>query len=530
MADISKIVLPGSTTEYDIKDKSALSGASVDGTTITLTKRDGTSSTITTQDTVNLFCITEDMVTVEQDATKGVAPYSTSYGHTNITIVPDAGVEWVEGGIYSFVVNTKLVVASAYRNVRVRIGTDGAWKPCMDTSAIIAGSSYFVKALNTLWQYKSSYQAGGALHKLTDNNSTYAYLVNTIYGNADGSPSRIDDNGYGARYTYAFATTPLSDANGIVTDERWSSLVKSSSTGTTKVAVTPKGGKFYIDRPPQYIVSANVAAGAKPVASLYQSYTGMDMRYTVNTSTTYISTFQKCFLHLKNFDPDDMSFEADASIGEIMSLDKISTKFPSTVTGHVYLYFLGWNTNTWYSLTPLHDGTPDIYRYTPSTGLMISIRDPRYLAEVAKDMNNVLYTNEEMIYCAAYLQSSGAWQVGTNYDSVLVPAIGKTITVKASTAQPVHMAFLKDAIQNPVNGSNASLSAGTSRTTVAVGTTSKMDIPSDCKYICFCKMYKTENHMPIAVYHSQPATIYTTKMGYDAMSSHDPRTVYVIMG
>ena len=38
------------------------------------------------KENVNCFTITEDKVTVERDATKGTAPYSTSYGYTNITI------------------------------------------------------------------------------------------------------------------------------------------------------------------------------------------------------------------------------------------------------------------------------------------------------------------------------------------------------------------------------------------------------------------------------------------------------------
>ena len=64
------------------------------------------------------------MVSVSTDATKGVAPYNTSYGYTNITVNDNAGVEWVEGALFIFFINTSMVVASAYRNVRIRIGTN----------------------------------------------------------------------------------------------------------------------------------------------------------------------------------------------------------------------------------------------------------------------------------------------------------------------------------------------------------------------------------------------------------------------
>lgn len=68
------------------------------------------------------FVITEDIVTVVKDSSaKGVSPYSTSYYYTNITINEDAGIEWIEGAQYYFIVNSALIVTSTYRNVRVRI-------------------------------------------------------------------------------------------------------------------------------------------------------------------------------------------------------------------------------------------------------------------------------------------------------------------------------------------------------------------------------------------------------------------------
>ena len=67
-----------------------------------------------------------------------------------------------------------MVVASAYRNVRVRIG-DGAYIPVMGSSSgILAGSSYFAKTQTRVFMYKSTYQSNGALHMLND--TTYSTM------------------------------------------------------------------------------------------------------------------------------------------------------------------------------------------------------------------------------------------------------------------------------------------------------------------------------------------------------------------
>ena len=162
--------------------------------------------------TCNVFVITEDMVTVVKDDTKGVAPYSTSYGYTNITVSEDAGIEWKEGAIYSFVIDTKMVAESAYRNVRIRIGENGAWHPIMAASTTIeAGNTYFVKNMTVLYIYKSSIRTEG--HHYYDANTTYAYLVNSVAGDATDSPVKISSDGYGARYSLIFPTTPVSEVN-----------------------------------------------------------------------------------------------------------------------------------------------------------------------------------------------------------------------------------------------------------------------------------------------------------------------------
>lgn len=123
----------------------------------------------------NTFIITESDVTVSTDDTKWVAPYNVNYGYTNIDISADAGIEWREWAIYTFVVNTEMVVASANRNVRVRIW-NWDYIPVMWTTAALAGHSYFIKTATRQYQYTTKYESWWALHVFTDSNTTYSAM------------------------------------------------------------------------------------------------------------------------------------------------------------------------------------------------------------------------------------------------------------------------------------------------------------------------------------------------------------------
>lgn len=309
------------------------------------------------------FPITEDMVTVVQNATKGVAPYRTSYGTTDITIAADAGVEWVEGAAYMFVVDTTMVVASAYRNVRVRIG-DGAWIPVMTgTNDILAGNSYFTKNVTRMYIYKSVHQPDGALHWLQDDNTntTYTYLVNTV--NAENIT--IDANGYGARYSLIFPTTPLGSSS-----PRWSSFVTSSGTGTTKTLCS-SDLTYYLDRHYLYVYSANIAAGATAANDLYRFYQTTDLRYTTNLLTDYVAANTSAFLYLRNFNPEDMSFKnvEAANKPQIISDTKLAVAFPDTLGDtELYLLYLGEIGANGYALQPEREAAVKIFKYNPSTG------------------------------------------------------------------------------------------------------------------------------------------------------------------
>lgn len=140
-------------------------------------------------DSSQLLLITEDMVTVTKESTKGVAPYSTSYGYTSITVnLPEERLH--EGLIICPIIDTKMVAASANRNVRIRFSESGAWLPVMGTTSILSGSSYFIKTNFRFYQYSKKYQAGGAFHLFTDSNTTYSAITQAEINAGTGTTAR----------------------------------------------------------------------------------------------------------------------------------------------------------------------------------------------------------------------------------------------------------------------------------------------------------------------------------------------------
>ena len=111
------------------------------------------------------YTVTEDFTTVTTEATLWTSPYDTSYWYTNITIAENSWIKWKEWAIYSFVVNSEMVVASNRRNVRVRIGSSWSWIPVMDWAGTILNWNEFMKKSGVLlFVYKTTYQSTGALH------------------------------------------------------------------------------------------------------------------------------------------------------------------------------------------------------------------------------------------------------------------------------------------------------------------------------------------------------------------------------
>ena len=136
------------------------------------------------------FVITEDMVSVSTDSTKWVAPYNTSYWYTNITIDDTKWIVRMEWAVYVFVINTEMVVASAYRNVRIRIWTSWSRKPLMNSwNSIIAWSSYFTKWRTDIYVYKKTYQTWWALHM--NNDTSYSAMSVAEWKTATATSSRV---------------------------------------------------------------------------------------------------------------------------------------------------------------------------------------------------------------------------------------------------------------------------------------------------------------------------------------------------
>lgn len=136
------------------------------------------------------FVITEDMVSVSTDSTKWVAPYNESYWYTNITIDDTKWIVRMEWAVYVFVINTSMVVASAYRNVRVRIWTNWNRKPMMSAwNSILAWSSYFTKARTDVYVYKKTNQSWWALH--LNNDTSYSAMSVSEWKTGTATSSRV---------------------------------------------------------------------------------------------------------------------------------------------------------------------------------------------------------------------------------------------------------------------------------------------------------------------------------------------------
>lgn len=124
---------------------------------------------------------------------------------------------------------------------------------------------------------------------------------------------------------------------------------------------------------PFYNGSATYTAGTAIGSNvMYQKYTTMDLRYSSRTDETYLTLGKKVYMYLHNFNPDDMSFEPDATVGNIFTINNIEKRFPKTEEGEVYLWFLGWSggngSTNWYSLAANSSQLHTIYIYKPSTG------------------------------------------------------------------------------------------------------------------------------------------------------------------
>lgn len=137
------------------------------------------------------IAITEDMCTVVKNATKGVAPYNASYGTTDITVdLPKALLK--DGLVIIPVIVSSLVIASSYRNVRIRFGEDDAWHPVFGSTTILAGSTYWTATIYRCYVYRTNPRSEGAFHLLTDSNTTYStYSLGIGYGTCSTAEATV---------------------------------------------------------------------------------------------------------------------------------------------------------------------------------------------------------------------------------------------------------------------------------------------------------------------------------------------------
>ena len=336
-----------------------VSATSGGGALITITDANGTTSTVVSDK--KHFIITEDMFEITTDSTSGVSPYNTSYGYTNVTINNNADVEWVEGALYCFIINTK-VATSNYRNVRVRIGT-GNWKPLCGTGSTIAnGSSVFIKSTTSVFIYKTVHYSTGSLNSLWDTNTTYTMNYQVEAG--------IQKAGIGS---YAVNRYALVMQKPDLTWERLTDTSQNYSTGTTKT-VNTRG--FLLNRIRYYNTTTVCANGANIASNTLQSQAAtLDLRYSTNCGNTTTWTAG-----------DRMYLVGTLGNDGLFYLDPTTwwtNKLPTSNDGKLYIMFGIVITSSSYSVSLLaerlilyHDGTGvKIYEVSGITNLVTTTED-----------------------------------------------------------------------------------------------------------------------------------------------------------
>lgn len=181
--------------------------------------------------TNKLIIINSSNCEITKDSTKGVAPYNTSYGYTNITIT-DTSLEIIDGTIMALFIDA--AVASANRNVRIRIGKDSTrWIPLFKNTTILAGHTYLTEGVLRLFVYSEDRYETGALHMVVDDNSD-VYL--RLYRTALEAGNTYDAN-------YPILVSRTKDSN--VSVGSYSSVYAQINSDTNKVAyINPTTGEI----------------------------------------------------------------------------------------------------------------------------------------------------------------------------------------------------------------------------------------------------------------------------------------------
>ena len=225
-------------TEYNLPDFTA--GENIDITNWVISAK-------------NVFIITDSDVTITTDDTKGVAPYNTSYGYTNIEINANAGIKWIEWAVYSFFCNSTWGV-SANRNFRIRIGNSGDWIPIFwSSTSILWAHSYFVATQTRLFVYKTTTDAVW-LHMIND--TTYSAMSVSEWKTATATSSRVmradylkqiiqyqavNDTAYASSWNWVTTQAPSKNAVYDKISAMDTTIAWKQSALSTQTAYTSKG-------------------------------------------------------------------------------------------------------------------------------------------------------------------------------------------------------------------------------------------------------------------------------------------------
>lgn len=174
------------------------------------------------------FVITEDMVSISTDSTKWVAPYNESYWYTNITIDDTKWIVRMSWAVYSFFCNSSRV-ASAYRNVRVRIWTSWTRYPVFTSStSILWWHSYFVATQTRMFVFKTTTNAVW-LHMTND--TTYSALT----------VANITSSNTSARVvSWSIFNQWVNELAIVKSKSSWQTITNTDTASTTPLSLTSK--------------------------------------------------------------------------------------------------------------------------------------------------------------------------------------------------------------------------------------------------------------------------------------------------
>lgn len=254
---------------------------------------------------VSYFIIKESDVTVSTDATKWVSPYNTSYWYTNIDISGSTWIKRIEWAIYTFDIDTTMVVTSTYRNVRVKIWT-WAYIPVMWTTSILAWHSYFTKANIRQYQYSTKYQSWWALHLFTDSNTTYSSMTTTEIDTWTWTSARtitpanlkyaiqkrdtnvVSDTAYDSSWDWVTWVAPSKNAVYDKFETLWTASTKNTWTSSWNVPVLDSNWKLDKSTLPWVALTDTFTVSTSSDLTWLSSAEQWDLAIVTTESKTYV--------------------------------------------------------------------------------------------------------------------------------------------------------------------------------------------------------------------------------------------------